>query len=135
MLMVTAIFASLLAAIYLKLTLHVIALRRQNKVSIGNGGVSELERAIRSHGNFSEYTPIALILMACLELNGAMAWLVALFGLTFTAGRVFHAMGLKREPQSFDYRIRGMKLTINTLIALIASNIAWVLFKLISSIV
>lgn len=131
MLIVTSIFASLLAAIYIRLAFNVIHLRRKNKVPLGNGGFSDLEKAIRAHGNFSEYVPIALILMACLELNGAPWWLVTLFGITLAAGRGFHAIGIQQEPEHFENRIRGMRLTFNTLIALITTNLGWVIFKLI----
>ncbi len=131
MLIVTSIFASLLTAIYIKLALNVINLRRKSKIPLGNGGLADLEKAVRSHGNFSEYVPIALILMACLELNGAPWWLVTIYGITLSIGRLFHAIGIKQEPESFNNRIRGMKLTLNTLIALIVTNLGWVIFKLI----
>ena len=131
MLIVTSIFASLLTIIYISLAFNVINLRRKNKIPLGSGGFSDLEKAIRTHGNFSEYVPIALILMGCLELNGAPWWLVALFGATLTVGRVFHAIGIQQEPESFENRIRGMKLTFITLVALIATNLSWVIFRLI----
>ena len=131
MLIVTSVFASVLTAIYIKLAFNVISYREKNKVSLGSGGFSDLEKAIRAHGNFSEYVPIALILMGCLELNGAPWWLVAIFGLTLATGRIFHAMGIMEEPPKFDNRIRGMKFTFNTLMGLIAANLGWVIFKLI----
>jgi uncharacterized membrane protein YecN with MAPEG domain len=131
MLIVTSIFASLLTIIYIRLAFNVISLRRKNKIPLGNGGFSDLEKAIRTHGNFSEYVPIALILMGCLELNGAPWWLVTLYGITLSMGRLFHAIGIKQEPESFENRIRGMKFTFSTLIALIATNLGWVVFKLI----
>lgn len=131
MLIVTSIFASLLTIIYIKLAFNVISLREKNKVSLGSGGFSDLEKAIRAHGNFSEYVPLGLILMGCLELNGAPWWLVTFLGSTLTTGRVFHAKGINEEPPNFDNRIRGMKLTFNTLIGLILSNLGWVIFKLI----
>jgi len=40
-------------------------------------------------------------------------------------------MGIKQEPERFDNRIRGMKFTFNTLIALIITNLGWVIFKLV----
>ncbi len=131
MLIVTSVFASVLTAIYVKLAFNVISYREKNKVSLGSGGFSDLEKAIRAHGNFSEYVPIALILMGCLELNGAPWWLVAIFGLTLVAGRIFHAIGIMEEPPKFDNRIRGMKFTFNTLMGLIVANLGWVIFKLI----
>ena len=69
MLVTTAVFASILALMFIKLSLGVIALRRKNKVSLGAGGVDELERAMRAHGNFAEYVPLGLFLMGALELT------------------------------------------------------------------
>lgn len=131
MIIVTSTFASLLAAIYLKLTFNVINLRRKNKVPLGTGGFSDLEKAIRAHGNFSENVPIALILMVALELNGAPWWLVAVFGSTLTIGRVLHALGIYQEPKRFVNRLRGMKFTLMTLMTLIASNLGLVILKFI----
>ena len=77
MLLVTSIIASLLTVIFIKLSFAVIGLRRKNKVGLGSGGHDDLERAIRAQGNFAEYVPFGIILIACLELNGAPRWLAA----------------------------------------------------------
>lgn len=131
MLIVTSIFASLLAIVFIQLSFAVIRLRRSNKVSLGSGGHAELERAIRAQGNFAEYVPIGLVLMACLELNSAPWWLVALTGFALTAGRLVHAKGINEAPPKFEKRILGMKLTFNTLIALVVLNLAWTAYRLI----
>ena len=131
MLIITSFFASLLSAFYIKLAFNVISLRRENKISLGSGGSNDLEKAIRAHGNFSEYVPIGLILMGCLELNGAPWWLITFFGITLSAGRIFHATGIQEVGPKFDNRIRGMKFTFNTLMGLIVTNLGWVIFKLL----
>lgn len=131
MLIVTSISASLLTIIYLKLAFNVISLREKNKVSLGSGGFSDLEKAIRAHGNFSEYVPLGLILMACIELNGAPWWYVTLLGTTLTVGRIFHAMGIQEEAPNFNNRIIGINLTFISLAVLVVSNLGWSIFKLI----
>ena len=132
MLLITAIVAAVLTLILVKLSYAVIYLRRENKVSLGNGGNEALERAIRAQGNFAEYVPLGLILLACLELNGAPWWLVLMLGLSLIAGRVFHAQGINQSPPNFSKRVLGMKFTLRTLIALAIINPAWSLYKLIS---
>ncbi len=132
MLPVTSVIASLLAAIFLRLSFAVIKLRRANKISLGSGGNDELERAIRAQGNFAEYVPLALILLACLEINGAPWWLVALPGASLIAGRLAHAKGIHELPPNFRKRVFGMVLTINTLIALGSLNIGWSLYLLLN---
>lgn len=129
MLLVTSIIAAVLTAIFIRLSFAVIGLRKKNKVGLGSGGHEDLERAIRAHGNFAEYVPLGIILIACLELNGAPWWLVALPGITLIIGRLIHAKGINVPPPDFSKRILGMKFTFVTLMALIVLNLGWSLAR------
>jgi uncharacterized membrane protein YecN with MAPEG domain len=131
MLLITSIIASVLTIIFIKLSFAVIGLRRKNKVGLGSGGHADLERAIRAQGNFAEYVPFGIILIACLELNGAPWWLVALPGIALIIGRLIHAVGINEPPPDFSKRVLGMKFTFYTLIGLVAINLLWTLYKLI----
>jgi uncharacterized membrane protein YecN with MAPEG domain len=130
-LLVTSIIAAVLTIVFVKLSFAVIGLRRKNKVGLGSGGHDDLERAIRAQGNFAEYVPFGIILIACLELNGAPWWLVAIPGITLIIGRLFHAKGINEPPPNFSNRVRGMKFTFNTLITLVMLNLAWTMYKLV----
>ena len=130
MLLITAIVASILTIIFVKLSFAVIALRRKNQVGLGSGGHDELERAIRAQGNFAEYVPFGIILIACLELNGAPWWLVAIPGITLIVGRLIHAKGIQMPPPDFSKRVLGMKFTFGTLISLVILNLGWALYRL-----
>jgi len=132
MLLITAIIASALTIIFIKLSFAVIGLRRKNRVGLGSGGHEDLERAIRAQGNFAEYVPFGIILIACLELNGAPWWLVALPGIALIMGRVIHAKGMQVPPPDFSKRVLGMKLTFITLIVLAALNLAFALYGLVA---
>lgn len=132
MLIVTSIIAALLTAVFIRLSFNVIGLRRKNKVGLGSGGNEDLERAIRAQGNFAEYVPFGLILLACLELNGAVWWLIAIPGVTLIIGRLIHAIGINTPPPDFSKRILGMKFTFLTLMALVGLNLGWSLYKLIA---
>ena len=131
MLLVTSIIASLLTIIFVKLSFAVIGLRRKNKVGLGSGGHEDLERAIRTQGNFAEYVPFGIILVACLELNGAPWWLVAIPGIALIIGRLIHAKGMNIPPPDFSQRVLGMKFTFGTLTALITLNLGWSLYRLL----
>ena len=131
MLFITSIIASALTIIFVRLSFAVIRLRRKNKIGLGSGGHEELERAIRAQGNFAEYVPFGLMLIACLEINGAPWWLVAVPGMTLTAGRLIHARGINMPPPDFSQRVLGMKFTFNTLIALVVLNLGWTCYKLL----
>ena len=130
MLLVTSLIAAVLTGIFIKLSFAVIGLRRKNKVGLGSGGHEDLERAIRAQANFAEYVPFGIILIACLELNGAPWWLIALPGTTLIIGRLIHAIGINVPPPDFSQRILGMQFTFMTLIALIALNLGWSISKL-----
>jgi len=131
MLVVTSIIAAVLTIIFVKLSFAVIGLRRKNKVGLGSGGHEDLERAIRAQANFAEYVPFGIILIACLELNGAPWWLLAIPGITLIMGRLIHAKGIQVPPPDFSKRVLGMKLTFVTLITLAILNLAWSLYKLL----
>jgi len=130
MLIVTTLTACILTALFIHLSFAVIRLRRHHRVGLGSGGVDELERAIRAQGNFAEYVPIALILLACLELNGAPLWVTAILGIALVTGRVIHAKGINQPPPHFTNRIIGMRFTITTLIMLVVFNLVWLLLQL-----
>ncbi len=132
MLLMTSIIAAILTIIFVKLSFAVIGLRRKNKVSLGSGGYDDLERAIRAQGNFAEYVPIGLILIACLELNGAPWWLVILPGIALIIGRLIHAKGINEPPPNFSSRVLGMKFTFGTLITLAILNVGWPLYSMVA---
>ena len=131
MLFITSIIAAVLTIIFIKLSFAVIGLRRKNKVGLGSGGNEDLERAIRAQGNFAEYVPFGIILIACLELNGAPWWLVVIPGITLIIGRLIHAKGINTPPPDFSKRVLGMKFTFYTLITLVVLNFGWTINKLI----
>ena len=132
MLLMTSIIAAILTIIFVKLSFAVIDLRRKNKVGLGSGGYDDLERAIRAQGNFAEYVPIGLILIACLELNGAPWWLVILPGIALIIGRLIHAKGINEPPPNFSSRVLGMKFTFGALITLAILNVGWSLYSLVA---
>ena len=127
---ITAVAASVLAIVHVILSLQVIGYRRRLKVSVGDGGHGELERAIRCQANLAEYTPIALVLLVCLELAGVATWLVGLFAFIFVLGRILHPLGLRRESSPFQFRVGGMHLTLWSILGMAVANIvvllAWV---------
>ncbi len=131
MIFATTAVASVLTLIFIRLSFAVIRLRRANRIALGSGGNEALERAIRAQGNFAEYVPFGIILLACLELNGAPWWLVSIPGITLIIGRLIHAKGISQPPPNFTRRVIGMVFTMNTLIALIVMNLAWIVYKLV----
>jgi len=118
---VTATTALLLALLFIRLAFAVIGKRRQHKVALGTGQFPDLEAAIRAHGNFAEYVPLALVLLACAELNRAPWWLLVATALALLAGRYIHALAI--SGSDLKKRVRGMKLTFAALALGIAANV------------
>jgi uncharacterized membrane protein YecN with MAPEG domain len=108
---VTAFYAALLAALFILLSVRVIAQRREARVEIGPGESKELLRRMRVHANFAEYVPFALVLLALAESLKAPTPLLHLSGLVLVAGRFVHAYGLSQNPHNLRMRFWGMTLT------------------------
>ena len=65
---ITGFYLAILALLYLVLGLQVSRLRLGHRVVFGDGDNIELRSAIRAHGNFAEYVPIIVLLVAMLEM-------------------------------------------------------------------
>ncbi len=93
------------------LTAFVIFRRARTGVDLLDGGDVILLRRIRAHGNFSETAPMALLLLALLEMKSLpVAWLWALGG-GLLLGRVLHASSLLTNNAKWNRR-GGMVLTL-----------------------
>ena len=91
---VTGFFAGILAFMFIGLSFLVIRQRRLVRTSLGHGGDDELFRRVRAQGNFAEYVPFALILLAFGEGKGTPVWIIVVLGMGLIAGRVAHAYSL-----------------------------------------
>ncbi|MSQ87774.1 MAG: hypothetical protein EXR32_00645 [Betaproteobacteria bacterium] len=106
---ITAVFAGLLALMLVGISIQVTLLRARKKINLFDGGDEELGRAIRVQGNFVEYVPMALALMALIEWTGAGPWLVYAIGIALLVARILHAVGL--YASAFKARAVGTSLT------------------------
>ena len=88
---ITALYAALCGFLVVALAANVVRYRLGKKVSLGDGGHKDVNRAIRAHGNTVEYIPLALILMALLEINGGGNSALHVYGILLLAGRVSYA--------------------------------------------
>ncbi len=113
--LVTPLYAALAAVILIVLSLRVIGARRSRRVALGDGADEDLARRIRAQGNFTEYTPLALVLVLLLELGGAPAWQLHALGAALILGRIVHAWSL--TAHSGNGRLIGMTLTFFVLAA------------------
>jgi hypothetical protein len=120
---ISAFYAGLLGILFFYFSVIVVKGRLDRKVSLGDAGDHHLIQVIRAHGNFTEYTPLVLILLFIAEVNGTHATLLHLCGTALLAGRFIHAFGLRRHSGPSWQRITGMLLTFASLVALSVLNI------------
>ena len=121
---ITPVYASLLAILYVVLSYRVAQRRMRFQVGLGTGQNTELERAVRIHGNFAEYVPIALLLLAFLETVGGPAWAVHVAGAGLLVARGLHALGLTQSSGRSPGRFSGVVMTWLIILALAAGNLA-----------
>ena len=126
--MLSALFSSLIAIIFLVLTTRIIKIRKNTKISIGDANNPLLQRAIRAQSNFCETCPIALILMFIAESNGAASWLICFCAITLILGRISHAYGISFVNENFGFRIGGMILTFASILTLAVVNLTLFFF-------
>jgi uncharacterized membrane protein YecN with MAPEG domain len=112
--MTTSLYTALLALILIFLSIKIIQNRRSAKISLGENGDDFLHRKIRAHGNFIEYTPIFLIMLILVEINGLDKYFIHFFGIIFISGRALHAYGImvaEVRAKNFLFRQAGMFCT------------------------
>lgn len=110
-----ALWIGLNAIFLIYISYRVGQVRIRTKTNLGDGGNEEMIKAIRTHGNYAEYAPAALLgLFALASLGLGALWIHAL-GALFLLARIFHLLGLGLGvwPQG---RFIGTLLTALTLL-------------------
>jgi hypothetical protein len=118
------IYAAFLGIVFVLLSVRTLRLRRQLQVAVGDGGNALMLRGMRVHGNFAEYVPLGLLLIAGAEVLSAPAVLVHGLGIVLLVGRLVHAFGVSQEAEVIAYRVSGMALTF-TCYLVAAAAIIW----------
>jgi len=119
--MITALYASLLCFFFIFLSVRVIALRGNPVfavLSFGKDKPDTLERAIRAHGNFAEYTPLFLILFYLAESSAMAPSGLHAYAASFCAGRLMHGVCFALLKRNLFLRVGGTVLTLFPLLGL-----------------
>ncbi|WP_404326840.1 MAPEG family protein [Aerophototrophica crusticola] len=126
----TALYAGLLGLMLLMLSYLVSRQRLSKKVSLGDGGHKELAGVIRAHANFTEYVPLALVLILMTELSGQGVWQVHALGIALVLGRGLHAYGLSTHPGGKSFgRMSGTMLTWLVILIGSLNLIVWSFYR------
>jgi uncharacterized membrane protein YecN with MAPEG domain len=109
--LIVALYAAILALLFVALSVRTLRLRRRLQIAIGDGHDKAMLRAMRVHANFAEYVPFAIVLMALAESMEPPDLLVHVAGVLLVIGRLIHAYGVSQSPPIMKYRVYGMWLT------------------------
>ncbi|HEU4708176.1 MAG TPA: MAPEG family protein [Methylophilaceae bacterium] len=112
---IVPMYAALLALLFLLLSKRVINTRRKVRVAVGDGGNAELTRAIAVHNNFAQYVPLALLLLAFMELQRAQPMLLHVLGIILLLARVIHAYGVSQMQEPFRLRTVAVGMTFGVI--------------------
>lgn len=125
MIPVTSLYIALCALFLVYISIQVVRQRYRTQISIHGYESPELGRAIRAQGNFVEYVPMILLLMAGCELSDGSIYILHLAGILLLVSRILHYYSLtKVEPvelsvgnktKAFRFRMAGMIITFSLL--------------------
>lgn len=108
---IVSLYAGILGLWLIVLSMRVIAVRRGEGASLGDGGDEKLHRRIRAQGNLTEYAPIALLLLFALESAQISDLILHGLGIVFVMGRVLHGWALSFTASNLFGRFWGTILT------------------------
>ena len=114
---ITTIYAALAGLFLFYLSLRVSLGRDKHKLSLGDGGEKDMIKRVRQQGNFTEYAPMTLILMALAEAQGAPAGVLHAIGIALVLSRLGHFFGML-GGKLYPLRLWGMMATYALLAAL-----------------
>ena len=112
-------YAAIFGILFVVLSVRVANMRRLTKTALGTGGNRMLERRIRVQGNFAEHVPIALLLLAFVEMQGWSRWLLHVLCIALLLARLVHAYGVGQEPE--DIRLRASAIVTNASVISVAA--------------
>ena len=104
---ITLLYASLLTILAIFLAIKVGMNRVETNIMTGEGESSMLLQSVRAHGNLIEYAPLALVLLALLEMQNVSDFMLHLCGSLFLLARILHAYGVTISRESTPYRLVG----------------------------
>jgi uncharacterized membrane protein YecN with MAPEG domain len=91
---VTSVWIAVFAIALFLLSFPVALHRKRSRTSLGDGGDAALQRRVRAQGNFTEYVPMALLVIGAVEAAGYDTLFVWSLGGLMSVGRFLHAWGI-----------------------------------------
>ncbi len=114
---ITGLYAGILGIVFFVLSMRVINNRVRAKVNLLDGGDEALTRAMRVHGNFAEYVPFALLLMALAEIQGGSGLFIHVLGTVLIVCRLSHVYAITATTGQNPFRFIGFAGTFCVIFA------------------
>ena len=121
---ITALYAGILALIFVALAINVTRHRVKFRVALGDGGNPAMLRMIRMHANAAEYIPFAVVLMALYEFNGGWHTALHIIGIVLIVARVLQSWNMWTTENAGFGRRAGQSLTWLSIVALALLNLS-----------
>jgi uncharacterized membrane protein YecN with MAPEG domain len=127
---ISTVFLLLCVVFQMVFFFTIMRFRRKNKIALGDQNNITLKQRMRAQANFLEWAPLFILLVAFYEMQPNYIWsypLLLISGVMFFIGRFLHAYSLITKEQydeaeilisSANYRVRGMQLTLFSVIFL-----------------
>lgn len=115
---ITILYAGILGLMSVGLSAACGAYRGKAGISHGDGNDDELAMRMRRHANFVEYVPLALILIALLEMQSVSTIAIHALGAAVVVGRSMHWYGFSGGVSN---PIRGLGAGLTILPIIVAS--------------
>ncbi len=115
---ITILYAGILGLMAIGLGATAGVMRGRAGISIGDGGNQELLLRMRRHANFVENVPLALILIALLEMQAVSGTAIHGLGAALVLGRILHWAGFN---DNVGNPLRGLGAGITALTIVVAS--------------
>lgn len=116
---------AILLFIFIALSINAAFTRRKSGLAVGEGDNETLLRAVRAHGNFTEFTPLFLISLIVVDQLSKNCDYVGILGLLFIIGRISHALSMFLKKGIL--RVIGMMLTLVPLISNLIYSLIFIL--------
>ncbi len=121
---ITSFYAGILGLMLVVLSWRIMQMRRRLEAMNGDGGERDLSVAVRIQGNFIEYVPMALLLMAFDEMAGWNPLIIHALGIALVAARLAHVHGMTRKNALGRGRRMGAVCTFAVIVAASLLSIA-----------
>ena len=127
---VTALAAAICALLLIFMKFKVIGQRIRTETMFGAGEDAKMKMVRGTHANLAENAPIALILLALLEMTNAHHWTLTGLAALFLLARVLHIYGMYRHHATGSVRFRQAGV-LGTSLSIVAMAL-WMIYLFVT---